>query len=159
MKIIKYEVKDTSATTQYRKMLPDDMKYILDSLKNMNAMLNTCRNSNEQDLLDIYHDFCKNNLTLPRRTQPKFAPNSVVTFVEGVLDNLGKNGTQRDLSDKTCKGLVEVFLRMSDVFKNYEEIKFIETDDLHKKEHTAEMPPIPTTFSDLFEITITIKKK
>lgn len=153
MKKILHKLKSTSAGTTYHDMLTADKKWLLDQAERLAQVGNGCNSINAVEGERLY----KTNPNLPRQGNGKM--NSPTTMCEGIVDNIRK-GTQRDLTDKQLKGLEEAFRVGSEVINDFEAVTFEEVSTLPKLPSN----PLPvdtsgSTFNDLFEITVTVRRK
>ena len=97
MKQIYYDVKNTSATTNYMLLQKEDMNYLINtviSIQSYMSELSLCTDKDVRDLLKWYKTPSK---TLPYHNKWK-KYNSPQTFVSGTLNNI-MFGTQEDLSE------------------------------------------------------------
>ncbi len=159
MRTIQYMIRENEATTQYRAIRDIDKKYIIDSLKTVQGLLQLMNKNNTNATIRMLFEQPSN--TLPWQTRPARRRNSLSSFIDGVLENMDA-GSQRDPSSKTCKGLVEVFKAMSELDVGFDEIQFEQVLDINKK-NTPEMIE-QSTFAKMFDIeaykmTVTFEKK
>lgn len=146
-KQIKYKVKSVSATTEYREVSKEDKQWVLDQVQRINDLADACSNSPNSDLRQIGHELNSPNKDLIRQGNGKM--NSVKTLVSGVIDNMIK-GSQRDFSNRTCKGLSASFKISSEIFTTVEEVEWIKGDI--DEVQAMDTPQLGTTYSDLFDI-------
>lgn len=94
---ILYDVKNTSATTNYMAISKEDMAFIqsqIIGIQSYMAELSLCPSQDVKDLLKWYTKPCK---TLPYHSKWK-KHNSPQTFIAGTLNNI-MYGSQNDLSE------------------------------------------------------------
>lgn len=127
MKTIPYTKKTTNAKTEYRAVDKKLMAVLLYDLNHLNRLLKAMSRSTESDISSTYTIFNTSNKQLPRMGQPPYRYNTPVSFIEGVLYNFSQ-GTQRDLSAKTCQGLEEVFKLAHEHLNGFEEIEFVDAN-------------------------------
>ena len=153
---IPYKNKITGANTQYRELSPLDRNLVLDKAQEVINLDNELKKYNSPDSV---------TLNAPNPNMPKMTPpygrgrNSARSICEGTLDNI-KNGTQRDLSDRTMGGLSEAFRVAHSIVDTFEEVEFYEVTTFPKT--TVPTLEKGTTLEDLFEvesITVTYRKK
>ena len=129
-----------------------DLKWVLDQCKRLVEVANACEVNNikEGDRL------LRSNPLIPRMSSGKV--NSPRTMCEGLQKNFSTG--QRDLTDKQCTGIQEAFRIGNEVINDFDSVTFEEVDQLPKLTaptvHTIEEG---STFEDLFEIVVTVRRK
>ena len=117
---IYYDVKNTSANTDYMSINKQDMDYIMSSLISIQSYmseLSLCPNKDIKDLLNWY----KNpNKTLPYHKQWK-KHNSPQTFISGTLNNI-MYGTQIDISETQGQHLQNIINTYSEIVQVLKEV-------------------------------------
>lgn len=149
MKVINYKVKSVTANTEYREVSPEDKKWVLDQAQRILDLENECTNSINSDLRSIGSELRTPSKHLIR--QGTGAHNSIKSLCDGVVNNMVK-GSQRDFSNRTCKGLEEAFIQASEIFTSVEEVKFIqgEVNDIQ----AMDTPQSGTTYSEIFDVQV-----
>ena len=115
---IYYDVKNTSATTNYMQITKEDMNLILNqviAIQSLMGEISLCPNKDVKDLIKYYTKPCK---SLPFHNKWK-KYNSPQTFISGVLNNI-MMGTQTDLSDiqgQHLQNIINNFNLLSTVLK------------------------------------------
>ena len=151
---IPYIKKITSANTEYRQLKPLDRNTVLDKCKEVVDLDNELRKYNSPD---------SHTLNAPNPNMPKMTPphgrgrNSARSMCEGVLDNM--KGSQRDFSDKQMNGVQEAFRVAHSIVDEFEEVEFEEVDSFPKHTTTVDTIEKGSTFEDLFEIVVTVRRK
>jgi hypothetical protein len=145
MKKIIYEVKSVSANTEYREVSKEDKKWVLDQCQRISTLADDCVKSVNSDLRSIGNELTKPDKELIRQGSGHL--NSVKTLVDGVITNMVK-GSQRDFSNRTCKGLDGAFKKASEIFNTVEEVEWVK-GELNTVQ--AMDPQQGTTLSDLFD--------
>jgi hypothetical protein len=125
MKQITYAVKSTKANTEYRQVNIQDKHWILQQVKQSLAIINGCQQSFNQELKHTAVKYILPNGSLIRKGDGHM--NSIKSLLEGIHDNM-VNGTQRDFSDKTCKGLKSAFDALSNDFNDIQAIEWIDKE-------------------------------
>jgi hypothetical protein len=148
MKKIIYEVKSVSANTEYREVSKEDKKWVLDQVTRISTLADDCVKSVNSDLRSIGTELTKPDKELIRQGSGHL--NSVKTLVDGVITNMVK-GSQRDFSNRTCKGLDGAFRKASEIFNTVEEVEWVK-GELNTVQ--AMDPPIETTLSEIFDTRI-----
>ena len=106
MRKIFYDVKTTSATTNYMAINKQDMDYLITtviSIQSYMSELSLCPDKDVKDLLKWYTKPCK---SLPFHTKWK-KHNSPQTFISGTLNNI-MFGNQEDLSEIQAQHLQNI---------------------------------------------------
>jgi hypothetical protein len=154
MKHIPYIKKITTASTEYRQMLPTDVDWVLEQCKKLHEIASVCKKNGirEGDRLNT------KNPKIPRMGTGGI--NTCSSICEGVIDNL--NGSQYNLSAPQCDGLEEAFRIGEDLIEDFESVVFEQVDKLPK----MTLPGIPdisgSTLGDLFDvdtIVVTYRKR
>lgn len=146
MKKIIYEVKSVSANTEYREVSKEDKKWVLDQAQRISTLADECMKSSNSDLRKAGTDLTKLDGSLIRRSTGHH--NSVKTLVDGVIDNMVK-GSQRDFSNRTCKGIEGAFKKASEIFNTIEEVEWIKGSISNVQAMDA--PQVETTYSEIFD--------
>ncbi|CAB4153362.1 hypothetical protein UFOVP623_3 [uncultured Caudovirales phage] len=132
-----YDVKNTSATTNYMSISKQDMDYLIStviSIQSYMSELSLCPDKDVKDLLKWYKSPSK---TLPYHSKWK-KYNSPQTFISGTLNNI-MFGSQVDLSEiqgQHLQNIISIFSGLVEVLKdmkidlqkshNIEPIMFVE---------------------------------
>ena len=132
MRTIKYLKKRVSANTEYRKISLEDLNWILSKLQELQMFIDECESTYDLEVQEVYSLLCLPINELPRQGIPPYARNSVRSFTNGVLKNFFV-GSQRDLSHKTCDGLITIFTIAAALLNDFEQLNFVETTKLDVK--------------------------
>ena len=118
MRKILYDIKNTSATTNYMILSDEDMDYLVTTLMSMQSYfgeLSLCMN---KDIRDLNKWYTKSTKSLPYHSTWKKS-NSPQTFICGTLNNLLYNG-QNEISETQSQHLQNIinnFVSIVDVIK------------------------------------------
>lgn len=104
MRTVEYENKTTSAKTDYRKVSVEDKNKLLDNLRDISKVIQSCKS--DPDMASIYEQFTRKNSKLLRTGTGAY--NSIDSAVAGILDNFTE-GTQYDFSDRTARLIDQIF--------------------------------------------------
>lgn len=118
---ILYDVKSTSATTNYMAISKEDMAFIqsqIIGIQSYMAELSLCPNQDVKDLLRWYTKPCK---TLPFHSKWK-KNNSPQTFIAGTLNNIMFGG-QNDLSEVQAGHLQNIINNFVGIVEALKEMK------------------------------------
>lgn len=148
MKKIIYEVKSVSANTEYREVSKEDKKWALEQCQRISDLATHCVKSPNKDLRTAGTDLTKPDGSLIR--QGSGHHNSIKTLVDGVIDNMVK-GSQRDFSNRTCRGLEGAFKKASEIFNTIEEVEWVK-GTLPSDVQAMDPPQMETTLGDLFDL-------
>ena len=144
MRTVKYVNKQTSAKTQYRKCSSEDLRWILAQCQRIVEVAEL----NIQDVINLN----TSRPDLPRQGTGK--RNTCHTLCQGIIDNFRES--QYDLTARQCDGIERVFRTAFNIIDDFDTVEFVEVNDLPKI-RVIEQPVCRTTFSDLFEIELTIR--
>lgn len=118
---IYYDVKNTSATTNYMTISKQDMDYLISttiSIQSYMGELSLCPNQDVKDLVKWYKT---PNKTLPYHNKWK-RYNSPQTFISGTLNNI-MFGNQQDLSEIQGQHLQNIINTFSDLVEVLKDMK------------------------------------
>jgi hypothetical protein len=119
MRKILYDIKNTSATTNYMTLSNEDMDYLITTLMSIQSYfgeLSLCANT---DIRDLNKWYTKSIKSLPFHSTWKKS-NSPQTFICGTLNNLLYNG-QNEISETQSQHLQNIinnFVSIVDVIKS-----------------------------------------
>jgi hypothetical protein len=119
MRKILYDIKNTSATTNYMTLSNDDMDYLVTTLMSIQSYfgeLSLCINKDVRDLLKWY---TKSTKSLPYHNTWKKS-NSPQTFISGTLNNLLYNGQNEitETQSQHLQNIVNNFVGIVDALKS-----------------------------------------
>lgn len=121
MKQINYELKNTSARTQYYKISKSDMNWLTTELSRYLALCGELGKINDPAIVDILQKFWRDkNPDLPKS---KTGHNSPESFVSGLLNNI-LYGSQYDLSDIQVKTIENISIAMEVVYQQFNGLSY-----------------------------------
>jgi hypothetical protein len=126
MRNIKYLKKRVSANTEYRKISREDLNWILGKLQELQIFIDECESTYDLEVQEVYKILCTPLDELPRQGYEPYQRNSIRSFAKGVIKNFFTGG-QRDLSNKTCEGLIVIFTLAEALLADYEQVNFVES--------------------------------
>ena len=120
MKIIKYKIKNTSASTTYANINIQDMDYVKKTMGQYLAYiaeLDRLIGTKEDEVRKAMHT---RTSELPKS---KSGPNTIASFIGGLVNNL-VYGSQYDLTIKQMSGIEFVSTVLSQLDANFDNIRF-----------------------------------
>jgi hypothetical protein len=124
IKKIYYELKRTSANTDYLTLTPQDKLYVLEQLMKIMSYVNEVQLIKHKDAKDVLAWFTRKTKTLPYNSQFK-THNSPMSFVAGLMNNL-MFGTQNNISlvqSEHLENIISTFVTLVDAMENDLQIK------------------------------------
>jgi len=119
-RIIKYIPKITHARTEYVEIDINDMSWTQEQFLRWLLRINELDTSRDRDIRILRTDLHERNTNLPKG---KEGPNSIASFVSGMLENLTFGG-QRDLTKKQMEAIEVISVIMASYFPEFTAIKF-----------------------------------
>lgn len=160
MKVIPYKNKPRpqGTNTTYRELTKEDQRFVKEQCKTIIDVDDVCKHSSDPELQKVHKTLNAPNNKMPRRS-PAYGggKNSARSMAEGIIDNFNKG--QYNISHIQMPGLEEAFRVASGILNSVEEVEFEEVTSLPKPKPVYTPDTSDTTFEDLFEITITVRKK
>ena len=160
MKRIEYKLKETNANTQYVEIRKSNLDWILTQCEKLVSVANACKTLKIDggDGAELF----KPNVLMPKMSTGQ--RNSAYTMCEGIINNFKSSGNnaQRDLTDKTMKGLTEAFKTGFNIIEDFDKVEFVQVDELSKIKSVIDVSDEETLFSTMFavdSIIVTYKKK
>lgn len=148
-------MRQTSAKTEYRDLSKDDLDWVLEQL-NIVKSLGTQPVNPDTIVYNLWRAIKALDSNLPRKGNG--TRNSCLSIAEGIIDNF--NHGQWSLSAPQCDLIEKSFSKIHDLIDEFDNVEFEEVTALpSKKTFTPIVEEDITTFSQLFEIEVIIKRK
>ena len=116
-----YDIKSTSASTNYMNILQEDQDFLIKSIVSMQSYMNELSICGDKDVRDLYKWYIQPNKKLPFHTKWK-KHNSPQSFIGGTLNNI-MFGEQRDLTEIQALHLQEILNMYSDLTQALQDVE------------------------------------
>jgi hypothetical protein len=121
MKEISYDLKNTTARTQYYKIGGNDMAWLMSELTRYLALCGELSKLPDKEVQEVLNQFWRDkNKDLPKG---KTGPNSPESFVSGMLNNI-MFGNQYDLSDVQASSIERISRCMEVIYASFNGIAY-----------------------------------
>jgi len=116
-----YDVKNTSATTNYMAINKSDMDYIVSQIIGIQSYMSELTLCTDKDVRDLNKWYTKSTKSLPFHSKWK-KHNSPQTFISGTLNNI-LYGNQQDLSEIQAQHLQDIINSFVGIVQALKEMK------------------------------------
>lgn len=121
MRKIYYNIKSTSATTNYMELSKEDMDFLINQVIQMQSYMSELSICPDKEIRDIVKWYNTPNKSLPYHSKWK-KNNSPSSFIAGTLNNV-MWGTQSDISEVQAQHLQNILNMFVDITEALTELK------------------------------------